>query len=51
MTKTKYNLSDLDKPKAVQVLQARIARHETMNDRETEARFAAWERVKQNRVS
>jgi hypothetical protein len=41
-------LADLAKPKAVEVLQARIARHEAMSDEESAIRAAAWERFKQN---
>jgi hypothetical protein len=47
-TQTQYNLADLAKPRAVEVLQARIARHEAMSDEESEVRAAVWERFKQN---
>jgi hypothetical protein len=47
-TKTQSNLSDLSKPQAVEILQARIARHEAMSDEESAVRAAAWERFKQN---
>lgn len=47
-TQNQYNLSDLAKPQAVEILQARIARHEAMSDEESEVRAAAWERFKQN---
>lgn len=47
-TSPQSNLTDLAKPQAVAVLQARIARHEAMSDEESAIRFAAWERFKQN---
>ena len=47
-TKTQYHLSDLVKPQAVEILQARIARHEAMSDEESAFRAAAWEKFKQN---
>jgi LAS superfamily LD-carboxypeptidase LdcB len=47
-TQTQYNLADLAKPQATEILKARIARHEAMSDEESEVRAAAWERFKQN---
>ena len=46
--KTEYILADLAKPQAVEVLQKRIARHESMSDTESAQRAEAWERFKQN---
>jgi hypothetical protein len=43
-----YSLADLAKPRAVEMLQARIARYEAMSDEELLVRAAAWERFKQN---
>jgi hypothetical protein len=43
-----YSLADLAKPRAVEMLQARIARYEAMSDEESLVRAAAWERFKQN---
>jgi hypothetical protein len=45
---TQYNLADLAKPQATEILKARIARHEAMSDEESEVKAAAWERFKQN---
>jgi hypothetical protein len=47
-TPTQYSLADLVKPQAVEVLQARIARHEAMSDEDSAVRAAAWERFKHN---
>ncbi len=47
-TSNPSSLTDLAKPQAVAVLQARIARHEAMSDEESAIRAAAWERFKQN---
>jgi hypothetical protein len=47
-TQTQYNLADLAKPQATEILKARIARQEAMSDEESEVRAAAWERFKQN---
>ena len=46
--KTEYSLADLAKPRAVEVLEKRIARHESMSDEESAQRAEAWERFKQN---
>ena len=45
---TKYNLTDLAKPQAVEVLQARIAKYSLMSDAESAAKASAWERFKQD---
>ena len=45
---TKYNLTHLAKPQAVEVLQARIAKYSLMSDAESAAKASAWERFKQD---
>ncbi|MEC4817993.1 MAG: hypothetical protein SAK29_32685 [Scytonema sp. PMC 1069.18] len=45
---TEYTLANLAKPKAVEILQARIARHESMSDTEAAQKAESWERFKQN---
>ncbi|MUG97263.1 hypothetical protein F7734_35005 [Scytonema sp. UIC 10036] len=47
-SKTEYTLTNLAKPQAVEILQARIARHESMSDTEAAQKAEAWERFKQN---
>ena len=46
--KTEYTLTNLAKPQALEILQARIARHESMSDAEALQKAEAWERFKQN---
>ncbi len=46
--KTEYTLANLAKPHAVEILQARIARHESMSDTEAAQKAEVWERFKQN---
>jgi hypothetical protein len=45
---TEYTLANLAKPQAVEILQARIARHESMSDSEAAQKAEIWERFKQN---
>ncbi len=45
---TEYTLFNLAKPQAVEILQARIARHESMSDTEAAQKAEVWERFKQN---
>ncbi|GAB1537864.1 hypothetical protein NUACC21_05190 [Scytonema sp. NUACC21] len=45
---TEYPLANLAKPQAVEILKARIARHESMSDTEAAQKAEAWERFKQN---
>lgn len=47
-SKTEYTLKDLEKPHAVEALQRRIARRESMSDAESAQAAEAWERFKQN---
>ncbi|BAZ11910.1 hypothetical protein NIES4071_37380 [Calothrix sp. NIES-4071] len=47
-SKTEYTLADLAKPRAVEVLEKRIARYESMSDEESAQRAEAWERFKQS---
>jgi len=46
--KTEYNLTNLVKPQASEILQKRIARHESMSDTEASQKAEAWERFKHN---
>jgi hypothetical protein len=45
---TEDSLEDLAKPQAVEILKARIARHEPMSDTEAAQKTEVWERFKQN---
>jgi hypothetical protein len=47
-TSPRSTLTDLAKPQAVAILEARISRHEAMSDEESAMKSAAWERFKQN---
>jgi hypothetical protein len=47
-SKTEYTLADLAKPQAVEALEKRIARRESMSDAEVAQQAEAWERFKQN---
>jgi hypothetical protein len=46
--KTEYRLTNLAKPQASEILQKRIARHESMSDNEASQKAEAWERFKYN---
>ncbi len=46
--KTEYNLTNLVKPQASEILQKRIARRESMSDTEASQKAEAWERFKHN---
>lgn len=46
--KTEYTLANLVKPQASEILQKRIARHESMSDTEAVQKAEAWERFKYN---
>jgi hypothetical protein len=46
--KTEYTLTNLAKPQASEILQKRIARHESMSDNEASQKAEAWERFKYN---
>ncbi|MBR8840859.1 MAG: hypothetical protein DSM106950_44590 [Stigonema ocellatum SAG 48.90 = DSM 106950] len=45
---SEYTLFNLAKPQAVEILKARISRHESMSDTEAAQKAEAWERFKQN---
>jgi hypothetical protein len=47
-SQTEYTLENLTKPQAVEILQARISRHESMSDTEAAQKAEVWERFKQN---